>query len=123
VGGRGAVAARVEHPREQLLGGLFGLDVEQLLLLAGEHQPRLELEQGRDQHDELGGRLQIQLAALLEMVEVGEHHFGELQLEQVHLFAQHEREQQVEGPAEHVEVELQRGHAHLLSSLLPMRAP
>src|SRR5665811_1909870 len=51
----------------------------------------------------------------LEMVEVGEHHFGELQLQQIDLFAQHEREQQVERPAEDIEVELERREAHALT--------
>ena len=46
------------------------------------------------------------------MVEVGEHDFRELQLEQIDLFAQHERQQQVERAAEHVEVELKRAEAH-----------
>ena len=77
-----------------------------------EHQPRLQLQQRRDQHDELGGGLEVELAALLEVVEVGEHDLGELQLEQVDLFAQHQRQQQVERPAEDVEVELERGEAH-----------
>ncbi len=112
VAGGGAVAARVEHPREQLLGGLLGLDVEQLLLLAAQHQPRLQLQQRGDQHDELGRRLEVELAALLEVVEVGEHDVGERQLEQVDLFAQDERQQQVERAAEDVEVELERGEAH-----------
>ena len=88
----------------------------------GEHQARLELQQRGDQHDELGGGLEVELAALLEVVEVGEHHFCELQLEQVDLFAQHEREQQVERAAEHVQVELERGKAHLLSSPGRIRA-
>ncbi len=83
-----AVAAGVEHPCQQLLGGLGGLDVEQLLvLLAGEHQTRLELQQGGDQHDELSGGLEIELTAGLEVVEVGEHDLGELQLQEVDLFA------------------------------------
>ena len=128
--GGGAVATGVEHPREQLLGGLSGLEVEHLLLFAAQHQTGLELQQGGDQHDELGGGLQVQLLALaarsasslaflrgtrvirllLEMVEVGEHDFGQLQLQQVHLFAQHKREQQVERAAEDVQVELERGN-------------
>src|SRR5207253_3764471 len=93
----GPVAAGVEHPREQLLGCLLGLDVEQLLILAAQHQARLELEQRGDQHDELGGGFEVELAAAFQVVEVGEHHFGQLQLEQVDLFAQHQRQQQVEG--------------------------
>jgi hypothetical protein len=61
---RGAVAARVEHPLEQLLGRLAGLELEQLVdLLAGQQQARLQLEQRRDQHDELGRRLEVELAA------------------------------------------------------------
>ncbi len=107
--GRGAIAASVEHPREQLLGGLPGLEVEHLLLFAAEHQAGLELQEGGDQHDELGGGLQVKLAARFEMVKIGEHDFGQLQLQQVDLFAQHEREQQIEGAAEDVEVKLERG--------------
>ena len=79
MGRRRAIAAGVEHPREQLLGGLVGLDVEQLLvLLAGDHQTRLELQQRGDEHDEFGGGLQVELAASLQVVEVGEHDVGEL---------------------------------------------
>ena len=113
-GGR-AVAARVEHACEQLLGGLLGLDVQQLLLLAAQHQPRLQLQQSGDQHDELGRCLEIELAALLEMVEVCEHHVGERELQQVDLFAQDQRQQQVEGPAEDVQVEIEGGEAHRLT--------
>ena len=114
--GGGAVAAGVEHPREQLLGGLAGFDVEQLLvLLAGDHQPRLELQQRGDEHDEFGRGLQVELAARFEVVEVGEHDVGELELEQVDLLAQDQRQQQVEGPAEQVEVELEVGDAHAVT--------
>ena len=48
------------------------------------------------------------------MVEVGEHDVGERQLEQVDLFAQDERQQQVEGAAEDIEVEVERGEGHRL---------
>jgi hypothetical protein len=41
------------------------------------------------------------------VVEVGEHDVGQLDLEQVELFAQDQRQQQVERPGEDVEVELQ----------------
>ena len=110
--GRAPVAARVEHPREQLLGGLAGLEVEQLLVLARQHQARLQLEQRGDQDEELGGDLEVELAAGLEVVEVAEHDVGQLDLEQVDLLAQDEGQQQVEGPAEDLEVELERGDGH-----------
>ena len=105
-------AAVVEHAREQLVGGLPRLELEQLLLLAGEHEPRLELEQRGDEDQELGGRLQVQLALGLEVVEVGEHDVGEIDLQQVELLAQDERQQEVEGPGEDVEVQLELGDAH-----------
>ena len=77
-----------------------------------QHQPRLQLEQRGDQHDELGRGLEVELAARFEVVEVGQHDLGQLQLEQVDLFAQHERQQQVERAAEDLEVQLERGQAH-----------
>ena len=109
---RRAVAARVEHPRKQLLGSRLGLDVELLFLLAEQHQARLQLKQRRDQHDEFGRRLELELAARFEVVEVCEHDLGELQLEQVDLFAQHQREQQVERAREEVEIQLEIGEGH-----------
>ena len=59
--------------------------------------------------EELGRRLEIELAAALEEVEVAEDHVGQLDLEQVDLLAQDEREQQVERPGEDLEVELEVG--------------
>ncbi|HVE68090.1 MAG TPA: hypothetical protein VNB64_05860 [Solirubrobacteraceae bacterium] len=45
------------------------------------------------------------------MVEVGEHDVGQVDLEQVHLLAQDQRQQQVEGTREDVQVELELGGA------------
>ena len=95
IGRRGAVALGGEQPRQELLGGLAGIEVDLLDLLAGQQQPGLELQQRRDQHQELGGRLEIQLALALEVVDVGDDHVGEVDLQQVHLLAQDEREQEV----------------------------
>ena len=99
----------LEHPREQLLGRLARLEVEALLLVRGQHQPRLELEQRGDQDEELGGGLEVELAGALEVLDVGEHDLGEVDLEQVDLLPQHERQEQVEGPVEDLEVEVERG--------------
>src|ERR687893_389495 len=97
-----------------LLGG--NQLVELLDLLARQHEPRLELEQRRDEDEELRRRLEVELVAGLEVVEVGEHDLAQLDLQQVELLAQDEREEQVERPREDVEVQLQaadqrRGHA------------
>ena len=113
--GRVPVAARLEHPREQLLGGLAGLEIlEQVRVVAGQHQPRLQLQQRRDQHQELGRDLEIELAARLEHVEVGDDDVGQLDLEQVDLLAQDERQEQVERTREDLEIELQLGDDHAL---------
>ncbi len=88
-----AVAVVLEHAREQLLGRLLRLEVELFLVLHRKHQPRLELQQRRDQHQELRGRLQVELARALEVLHVGEHHFGELDLQQVDLLGEHQRQQ------------------------------
>src|ERR1022692_3465912 len=106
------VATCLEHPLQQLLGRFARLDVEQLLAVLGKHQTRLQFEQRRDQDDELGRGLQVQLAATLQIVEVGKHHVGELQVEQIDLLAQHKREQQVEGTAKYLQIELERRERH-----------
>ena len=104
-------SAGLDHPGQQLLGGLDRLDVEQVGLLARQHQPRLQLEQRRDEHEELGRDLEIELAPGLEEVQVGQHDVGQLDLEQVDLLAQDERQQQVERPGEDLQVELEIGDA------------
>ena len=110
--GGAPVAARVEQAGEQLLGGLVGREVQQLLVLARQHEAGLQLEQRRDEHEELGGDLEVELPAGLEVVEVGQDDVGQLDLEQVDLLAQDEGQEQVERPAEDLEVELERGDGH-----------
>ncbi len=110
--GGAAVAARLEHPRQQLLGGLAGLEIQQLLVVARQHEPRLELQQRGDQHEELRRDLEIELAARREVVEVGDDDLRELHLEQVDLLAQDERQQQVKRPGEDLEIELEGGSGH-----------
>ena len=60
---RGPEARVLQHPLDELLGRLGGRELVELLdLLAREHQARLELQQRRDQHQELRRGLQVQLA-------------------------------------------------------------
>ena len=110
-GGR-LVARVLEHPREQLVGGLLGLHVEPFVFLAREHQPRLELEQGGDQHQELGGGLQVELTGRLEVVDVGEDDLRQVDFEQVDLLAQNQRKEQVERALEDLQVEIERRKLH-----------
>ena len=107
--GRAAVAGVGEHPRQQLVRRLGRHQLVELVdLLAGQHQARLQLQQRRDQHQELRRRLEVQLPLRLQVVDVGEHDVGEVHLEQIELLAQDQRQQQVEGAGEDVEVELER---------------
>ena len=46
------------------------------------------------------------------MVDVGDHDLGEVDLEQIDLLTQDQRQQQVERPREHVEVELEVDQTH-----------
>ena len=103
----------LEHPGEQLVGRLARLQVEPLLVLVhGQHQARLQLQQRRDQHEELGGRLEVELARALEVLDVGEHHLGQVDLEQVDLLLEDQRQQQVERPLEDLEVEVEIDYGH-----------
>ena len=85
------------------------LDVEPLLVVRGQHQPRLQLEQRGDQDEELGGGLEVELTRALEVLDVGEHDLGEVDLEEVDLLLQHQRQEQVERPVEDLQVEVERG--------------
>ena len=46
------------------------------------------------------------------MLDIREHDIGEIDLEQVDILLQDQREQQVEGPVEDLEVEVERGERH-----------
>ncbi len=118
--GRVAVAPVLEHPREQLLDRLLGFQVIELFLGAGQHQPRLQLQQGGDQDEELGRHLQLQLALALEVLDVGDDDLAQLQVEEADLLAQDDRHQQVERPGEDVEVEIEVevGYGHCGESSL-----
>ena len=107
-----AVAAIFEHPREQLLGRLLGLQLLLVGLLLRQQEARLQLQEGRDQDEELGGRLEVQLVALLEVLDVGDHHLAQLDLREVHALPQHHRHEQVERPREDVELEVEVGYRH-----------
>jgi hypothetical protein len=102
--GSGAEAAVVEQPREQLLGRLLWVEIEPFAVLGRQHQPRLQLQERRDQDQELGRRLQVQLAPRLEPLDVGEDDLGQVDLQQVHVLVQDQRDEQVEGTLEDLEV-------------------
>ena len=106
--GRLAVALGLQHPREKLLGGLAREQVLQVVFaLAGQHQARLQLQQRGDQDEELRRDLEIQLALGLEVIEIADDDVGELDLQQIYVLFEDERQEQVKGPGENLQVEFQ----------------
>src|ERR1700735_3178902 len=93
--GGGPVTVSGEQPGQELLGRLARIEVDLLELLARQQQPRLQLQQGGDQDQELGCRLQIELAAALEVIDIRDDHLGQVNLEQVDLLPKDQRKQQV----------------------------
>ena len=100
-----------EPPRE-LLGRRLRLELGELGRLLGEEAARLQLEQRRDQDEELAARLEVELLALGEPLEEREHDPGHVDLPQLELVLQDERQQQVERAFERVEIELELPDDH-----------
>ena len=100
-----------EPPRE-LLGGLLGLELGELGLLVGEERAGLQLEQRRDEDEELAAGLEVELVAGGEPLDEGDHDRGDVDLRGLELLPEDEREQQVEGTLERVEVQLELADRH-----------
>src|SRR5207237_5736097 len=97
---------RGEPPRE-LRGRLLGLGLCELCVLVGEEPARIQREQRSDEDEELAARLEIEPVPLREPLEERRDDAGEVDVAQVKLLLEDEREQQVERPLERVEVELE----------------
>src|SRR5665648_357573 len=94
---------------EEALGGLVGVEVLELLLdILLQKQARFHLEQRRDQHHELRGRVEVELAAVRKLQDVLGDDARDAYLPDVDLVLEDQRDEQVERPVEHVEVELER---------------
>ena len=106
--GRGLLRAPVlgEAPRE-LLGGHLRLELGELGVLVGEQPARLQLEQRRDQDEELAARVEVELIPLGQVLDEGDHDLGEVDLAQRQLLAEDERQQEVERAFERVEIEVE----------------
>ena len=112
-------AAVLDQALEQLGLRLLGRQVVQIVELTGEEQPHLDLEQRGHQHQELAGRLEVELALVVRPADVGDHDLCDRNVGQLDLLAQHQREQQVEWSVEDVEVELEIGEDHSRHSRRP----
>ena len=90
--GAGLLRAPVlgQAPRE-LLGGLLGLELGELGLLVGKEPARLQLEQRRDQDEELAARVEVELVALGEARDERDDDLRQVDVAQRELVAQDER--------------------------------
>src|SRR5262249_50231604 len=110
-----------------LVGGLLRAELL-LALLARQQEPRLELAEGGDQDEELGDGLQVELelAVLAHVVDVRDDDRTERNLRQRDLLTEQDRQQQVEGPLEDVQIEIElgdRGHAPTIDGGPASEAP
>ena len=85
-----------EAPRE-LLRGLLGLELAELRRLVREETACLQLEERRDEDEELAARLEIELVALREPLDEGEHDRRDVDLAGLQLLLQEQREEEIEG--------------------------
>ena len=100
------------EPARELLGRLLRLEVGELGLLVGEERARLQLEQRRDQDEELAAGLEVELVALGEPLDEGDDDRGHVDVGRLQLLLQEQRQEQVEGTLERVEVQLELAHNH-----------
>ena len=107
-----------EAPRE-LLGRLLRLELGELGLLVGEEMTRLELEQRRDQDEELAAGVEIELVALGESLDERDDDPGHVDLRRLDRVLEQERQEEVERPLEGIEVQLEiadgTGHGRTLA--------
>ena len=100
----------LEAPR-QLFRRLLGLEILDVRLTR-EEPTRLQLEQRRDQDQELAARVQVELFTLGEPLDEREHDPSHVDLDERQLLPQDQGQEQVERALERVEVELQFSDAH-----------
>ena len=106
--GRGFLHAPVlGKPARELLGRLLRLELAELRRLVGEERAGLQLEQRGHEHEELPARLEVKLVALRHALHEGEHDRGDVDLAGLELLLEEEREEQVEGTLERVELQLE----------------
>ena len=114
----GQPAGRLLHapvlgqPPCQLLRGLLGLELRQLRRLVLEEPARLQLQQRRDEDEELAAGIQIQRVALGEPLEEAHDDPGDVHVRKVDFLLEDERQEQVEGAFEGVQVQVELTHDH-----------
>ena len=100
----GADAAVGGEPLGQLVGGLLGLEILEVGLGA-EELAGLQLEQRRDEHEELAAGLEVELVALGEPLDERGDDLGDGHVGQLELLPEDQRQEQVERALKGIKVE------------------
>ena len=106
--GRGLLHAPVlgEAPCE-LLGRLLGLELGELGVLLREELARLDLEQRRDEDEELAARVEVDLVARGQVLDERHDDGRDVDLRRLELVLEDQRQEEVERALEGVEVQLE----------------
>ena len=91
------------EPSRELLGGLLRLELAELGGLVREQRARLQLEQRRDEDEELAAGLEVELVTLGHALDEREDDRRDVDLARLELLLQEQREEEVEGAFEGVE--------------------
>ena len=106
------------EPPGELLGRLLRLELVELGALLGEQVPCLDLEQRRDEHEELAARFEVELVSRRQVLDESDDDRCDVDLGRLQLILEDQREEQVERALERVEVQLEianrRRHAATL---------
>ena len=98
------------EPARELLGRLLRLQRLELGRLVREQAARLQLQERRDEDEELAAGIEIDLVALGQALEEGEDDRGDVDLARLERVLQEQRQEKVERPFEGVEIELELSH-------------
>src|SRR5439155_22879621 len=96
----------------QLLGGLDRRELGKIDLLLGKELARLQLEQRGDEHEELAHGIEVEPLLLGQPFAERDDDRGHVDLRRTQLVLQDERQQQIEGALERVEIELELPELH-----------
>ena len=105
--GRLLHASVLGQAARELLGRFLRLELRELSVLLGKEMASLDLEQSRDQDEELAARVEVDLVAGGQMLDEGDDDGGDVDLRRLQLILEDEGEKEVEGTLERVEVQLE----------------
>ena len=106
-GASGAGPTRKKRSRSPASRRLRGLELSELGVLVGEKRSCLQFEQRSDQDEELAAGLEVELLPFGEVLDERDDDRCHIHVGGLQLLLQEQREQQIEGTLERIEVQLE----------------